>query len=109
MPREDRRIHFDNEEVYKALYSMCFQKQMKPPPPGNIFKIMEDKENAGQILVGIKNPINEKETGLEYSQDFMAAALMLFCRGCGIPLPKSAKKSVVINDGQVMLRVQMEK
>jgi hypothetical protein len=107
MPREDRRIMFDNEEVYKALYSMTFQKQMKQPPPGNIVKITEDEQNKGQILVVINNPLEQKETNLEYTQDFMAAALMLFCKGCGIPLPKSAKKSVVINEGQITLRVQI--
>lgn len=107
MPREDRRILFDNEEVYKALYAMCFQKQMKAPPPGQIVTILEDDENKGQIKVRIENPHDKTSANLEYTTDFVAAALMLFCRGCGIPLPKHAKKSVAIADGQMMLRVQI--
>jgi hypothetical protein len=107
MPREDRRIFFENDEVYKALYAMCFQKQMKAPPPGQIATILEDDENKGQIKVRIENPLDKTSANLEYTSDFMAAALMLFCRGCGIPLPKQAKKSVVIHEGQIILRVQI--
>jgi hypothetical protein len=105
MPREDRRIIFDNDEAYKALYALCFQKQIKPPPPGRIAKIREI--SGDQVLVLVMNPQDGSASELEYGRDFLAAALMLFCRGAGIPLPKSAKKSVVITEGQVMLRVQI--
>ncbi len=107
MPREDRRIIFDDDEVYKALYALCFQRQIKTPPPGKIIKISEDAENKGQILISLQNPQDKTNADLEYTQDFLAAALMLFCRGAGIPLPKSAKKSVLIQDGQVVLRAQI--
>ncbi len=107
MPTEDRRILFNNEEVYKALYAMCFQKQMKAPPPGQVVNVAEDEENKGQIKVRIENPLDKTSADLEYTHDFMAAALMLFCRGCGIPLPKHAKKSVMISEGQITLRVQI--
>jgi hypothetical protein len=107
MPTEDRRILFANDEVYKALYAMCFQKQMKAPPPGQVTQIVDDEQNKGQILVKVENPLEKTSTTLEYTHDFMAAALMLFCRGSGIPLPKNAKKSVMINEGQITLRVQI--
>jgi hypothetical protein len=107
MPREDRRILFDNEEVYKALYAMSFQKQLKVPPPGQVVKIYEDEANQGQIFVEMQNLHEKTEVKLDYTRDFVAAALMLFCRGCGIPLPKSAKKSVMLAEGQLMLRVQI--
>ncbi len=107
MPSEDRRILFTNEEVYKALYAMCFQKQMKAPPPGQVTQIAEDEQTKGQIKVKIENPLEKTSTTLEYTHDFMAAALMLFCRGCGIPLPKHAKKSVMIHEGLITLRVQI--
>lgn len=109
MPVEDRRIIFDNTEVYKALYALCTQKQMKTPPPGVVSHIKESEAGNGLIILQITNPQdpNHPETTVEYTQDFFAAALMLFCRGLGIPLPKSAKKSVVITDGTVMLRAKI--
>lgn len=109
MPKEDRRIIFDNEEIYKALYALCAQKQIKKPPAGRITALKVDGKDDSKLLVTIENnqadydPVKE----VEYTRDFLAAALMLFCRGLGIPLPKNATKSVLIKDDQVMLRVQV--
>lgn len=106
MPREDRRISFDNQEVYKAIYALTTQKQMKKPIPGGIVKISESAGD-GPIIVDFENPLEKTSAREEYTRDFIAAALMLFCRGCGIPLPKSAKKSVMIVEGVLILRVQI--
>ena len=108
MPREDRRISFEPEEVYKAVFALCTQKQMKKPIPGHITKVSE-VSGEGAIIIDIENPLDvERPRGREeYSRDFIAAALMLFCRGSGIPLPKSARKSVMIADGVLVLRVQI--
>lgn len=107
MPREDRRISFDNDEVYKAVYALCTQKQMKKPIPGHIVKITEGAGESGAIFLDFENPLDKSAECGEYTRDFIAAALMLFCRGCGIPLPKTAKKSVAIIDGILILRVQI--
>lgn len=109
MPREDRRIFFDDDEVYKAVFALCTQKQMKKPMPGHVARIAEAEGESGAIILDIENPHDPEKAAsrIEYSRDFMAAALMLFCRGCGIPLPKSARKSVMIIEGQMVLRVQI--
>lgn len=108
MPREDRRISFENEEVYKAVFALCTQKQMKKPMPGHIVKIAEGAGETGAIFIEIENPHDHnKGTKEEYTRDFIAAALMLYCRGCGIPLPKTAKKSVLLIEGVLILRVQI--
>jgi len=105
MPREDRRIIFENDEVYKAIFALCAQKQVKKPPAGLVKSITEDPKDPNKIYMALENPQEKEHTTREYSRDFLAAALMLFCRGCGIPLPKNAKKSVLIKGNQVMLRV----
>jgi hypothetical protein len=107
MPREDRHIHFESDEVYKAIYGLCFQKQMKLPPPGQVVRIAESNIAKGEVTLGLWNPQTRIETQIGYGQDFLAAALMLYCRGCGIPLPKRADKAVSIMDGKVTLRVQI--
>ncbi len=106
MPTEDRRIFFENDEVYKALYALCTQKQVKKPPPGLVKKIHE-KENGETVYLDLENPQDRSKAREGYTHDFLAAALMLYCKGSGIPLPKSARKSVLIVDGQVVLRVQI--
>lgn len=109
MPREDRRIIFEYEEVYKALYALCHQKQLPKPPPGAIQSVVEDEKDNNQIRITLINPqsSNNQQIIAEYNRDFLAAALMVMCRGQGIPLPKSARKSVVIGEGDVVLRVQV--
>lgn len=109
MPTEDRRIIFNNAEIYKALFALCSQKQIKKPPAGVITALKVDEADDSRLYVTIENPQDAENpvATREYSRDFMAAALMLFCRGLGIPLPKGGKKSVLIKDDQVMLRVQI--
>jgi hypothetical protein len=109
MPREDRRVIFDNEEVYKAIFALCTQKEMKKPIPGHIAKFTISEDEIGTVKIDIVNPLDTERPSAreEYSRDFIAAALMLFCRGSGIPLPKSARKSVMLVDGAMVLRVQI--
>ncbi|MBL4804538.1 MAG: hypothetical protein JKY71_06700 [Alphaproteobacteria bacterium] len=106
MPIEDRRIVFSSEEVYKALYALSVKKDMPPPPPGVVRMVSENTKNPAEIIVKLEDPSRHKAEAVEYSRDFLAASLLMFCRGAGIPLPKSGQKSVMINDGEVILRVQ---
>lgn len=107
MPKEDRRIIFSKDEVYNAIYALSVQKQMKKPPAGAVKAVAESKDDDKQIVIDLENPADNAKARVEYSRDFLAAALMMFCRGAGIPLPKSARKSVMIADGDVILRVQI--
>ncbi|MFP4314250.1 MAG: hypothetical protein ACLFR0_07980 [Alphaproteobacteria bacterium] len=109
MPKEDRRIIFTFEEAYKAIYSLSAQKDIKKPPAGEVVKINKDENDDSVIYMHLDNKQEkwEQQRKLEYSRDFIAAALMLYCRGCGIPLPKSAKKSVVLGSTNIILRVEI--
>lgn len=107
MPREDRRIIFEFDEAYKAIYAMCVQREQKKPPAGMITAIKDHLGDDKKIMVHYENLQEQTEASVEYSRDFIAAALMLFCRGLGIPLPKSASKSVMLRDDGIILRVQM--
>lgn len=107
MPVEDRRIIFDYREVYKAIHSLCIKKEMKKPPIGAILEVTDLGERQGQemLLMRIGDELNDLYESVEYSKDFIAAALMLYCRAISIPLPKSGKKSVMLRDDKIILRV----
>ncbi len=105
MPREDRRIIFDKSEVYQALYRLSLKKEdMKNLSAGAIVKISVNAEDPDQFDFHLVNPQDETKQTVTYSKDFVAAALMMFCRGAGIPLPRRAEKSVLIREGQMILR-----
>ncbi|MCC7305408.1 MAG: hypothetical protein IT558_04005 [Alphaproteobacteria bacterium] len=107
MPREDRRVIFEHDETYRAIYALCVQREIAKPPPGRIIEITEKEDKPGRIFIKLENPQTQKTADLEYGEDFVAAALMVFCRGLRIPLPKTSKKSVMIVEGQMGLRVQI--
>ena len=107
MPQEDRLIIFDYPEVYKSVYSLCVQKDIKKPPQGYIESVEHPSGDTSRVILHLFNETEEINAQVEYSRDFFAAALMLYCRGLGILLPKSASKSVSIRDGEVALRVRI--
>lgn len=107
MPKEDRRIIFEFDEAYKAIYAMSVQREIKKPPAGMITSIKAHLGDDNKVMVHLENPMDNSEASVEYSRDFLAAALMLYCRGLGIPLPKNASKSVMLNDERIALRVQI--
>lgn len=107
MPREDRRIFFDFDESYKAVYQLCAQKGVPKPPAGYIIRVEQNLEHPLELDFFFENnKTNEIET-VRYTKDFVVAALMILCRGIGIPLPKGANKSLELNRERVVLRVQM--
>lgn len=107
MPREKRLISFDTAEVYQAIYSLCSQKNMLKPPAGTVTDLSYNQSDSSLIVMKTADNVTGKKSRNEYSRDFMAAALMLYCRGIGIPLPKNANKSVTVKDGEVLLIVRI--
>jgi hypothetical protein len=61
MTREERRIIFDYAEVYKAIHTLCAQKELRVPPTGNITAMVlkDDDPNTGFFAQPPKNVISE--------------------------------------------------
>ncbi len=108
MPREDRHIIFENAEVYSALTALVRQRENKRLPEGAIEIIKPNEADKKQIVLFIQNPADGMKAKREYSADFIIAALMMYCRSVGIPLPKGARKSLIIEDNIATLRVQIK-
>lgn len=107
MPREDRRIFFDFEETYKAVYQLCAQKGLPKPPAGSIVRIEPNLEEPLELDFFIENHKTNAIETVQYTRDFVVASLMILCRSIGIPLPKGANKTLELSREQVVLRVQM--
>lgn len=107
MPREDRRIIFDFTETYKAIFALCLQKELPRPFVGSITALNFKADDDKSVVVRFANGLQGTSATGEYSRDFLAAALMLYCRTCGIPLPKKAMKSVEPGDDGVTLHMTL--
>lgn len=107
MPREDRRIFFDYEETYKAVYSLCTQKGLPKPPSGSIMRMEPNLENPLELDIFLESNRSGSLETVKYTKDFIVAVLMIMCRTIGIPLPKGASKTLELQQDKVILRVQM--
>jgi hypothetical protein len=107
MPREDRRIFFDFEEIYKAIDLLCHEKGLAKPVPGYIINVEYDPENPLEVEITMENNRSGSVEVVKYTKDFMVAALMAACRAVNIPLPKGANKAMEIHEEKIALRVQM--
>jgi len=106
MPSEDRRIIFDMSETYQALYKLSLKTDGSPKMiAGLITKVEEDGLDANKLNFFLENPQEGDKKMVSFSRDFVAASLMMFCRGAGIPMMRRAKKTVMIKEGAVILRV----
>lgn len=106
MAREERRILFDYAEVYKAVYTLCVHKEANVPPAGRISAITVRETGAERaISLKIMNANTEAAFKCDYTVDFVAAALIMYCRTCGIPLPRRGVKTVEIDEKAIVLRV----
>ena len=107
MPREDRRISVDFTETYKAIFALCVQKGLPRPFVGSITALNFKAEDDRCVVVRFANGLQGTSATGEYSRDFLAAALMLYCRTCHIPIPKKAIKSVEPGDDSVTLHITL--
>ena len=107
MPREDRRISFDFTEIYKAIFALCMQKDLARPVVGSITAIDFKGDDGKSVAVRFANGLEGTSATSEYGRDFLAAALMLYCRTCSIPIPKRGVKSVELRDEGVTLRITL--
>jgi hypothetical protein len=105
MPREERRIIFDFGEAYRAIHSLCVQKEERVPPPGNITAMAFKDNDSSIVTVKITNVQTGVNSRREYSCDFVAAALLVYCRKCNMPLPQQGLKILEVDSEGVVLRV----
>ena len=107
MPREDRRIFFEYDEAYRAVYSLCGQKGVEKPPAGYLQKVEPNHDSPLELDLFIESHKTGSIENVTYTKDFVVAALIIMCRGIGIPLPKAANKSLELDKEKVVLRTQI--
>jgi hypothetical protein len=107
MPREDRRVYFNAEEIYKALYTFCVEKELPKPVSGSLHKISTNLDNSLDLDFYIENGRTGSIEIFTCSKDFTIAALMHLCIEHRIPLPKGVNKTLEVSKDSLVLRVQL--
>jgi len=96
MPHEDRRIFFSYAEVQEAMADFALEKGVTPMPAGQIITINAIKADGSKMDCVLENRKTNHLENHILSRDFIAGALMMFCRTRKIPLANAANKVVEI-------------
>jgi len=100
MATESRVVTFTNTEVIEALLEFCAQSN-RPAPEGGVRQITFSNDRQVKLML-------EPEKGdapLSFYEHEVAAALILFCRKTGIPIPRRAAKSLQVAPDSVALHL----
>lgn len=111
MPTEERFITFSLEEIYKAIKIKALEESLEVPPDGELKSVDMEEGNGGddaQIFLTIVRKADDQEERLKYVRKFFALALVFYCQGKGIPLPRSGAKTLAILDDKVVMKIVMK-
>ena len=106
MPREDRRITFTNAELQEALVAHGMRTK-SPFPNGKIVDLSPSQDGGGGLLLRIFDDRAGKNYSLALRPEFAAAALIQFCKGAGIPIPRRATKRLSIVGDNLCLQISL--
>ena len=107
MQREEGRIIFNYAETYTAMYALRVQDKLSRPAGGTITDIVLKAGDDKNMVITFTNKLNGKSAKCAYNRDFLAEALIRYCRSCNIPIPKKAMKSVEPGDERVTLHITL--
>ena len=99
MHREERKIYFSNQELFKALAFFCETTNLNFP--------FDDKaklsfHNETELIATLCDP-DQSDVTREFLESEIAVALILLCKKLYIPIARKAEKSVEVLQDNVVL------
>ena len=109
MPSEERFITFSLDEIYDAIRIKCLADKLDRPVRGELTSIEMHEDNTDEqhlIFLNVKREDNGEEEQLNFERKFFAEALVFFCQGYGIPLPRRGQKLLQIASDKITMKVE---
>ncbi len=108
MPLEERFITFNLKEVYKAISIRCLQEDKDELPKGVLTSIeINGGDNEDQNIVYLHIDQEGETVQLEFDREFFALALVFYCQGSGIPLPKRGQKVLKVLEDRIIMKMSL--
>ncbi len=108
MPSEDRYIEFTYEEVYKAIRIRKITENQELPPDGEIARVRFNEKPGEETTITVDLRIAGGGMDyLEFSREFFALALVFYCQGYNIPIPRAGRKEIVTKDDKIIMHISM--
>lgn len=107
MPTEERFVTFSLDEIYKALSIFLILKETSSLAPGELIALdLMEGDSRDNISMKIENASGEI-VDLNFERKFFAEALVFYCQGSGIPLPKRGQKILNILKDKIIMKINM--
>ena len=106
MPSETRKLAFSRAELQAALVNYAFRSDMKLPN-GNIDKVVVSDEGDTTVRLIFVPMKGDDVREVEFSQEHVAAGIILYCRSQGIPLPRDSRKLLLVENDSVSMIMQV--
>lgn len=107
MPKELRKLVFDDAELRAAAYDYCLRNNVNIPQSPIDEVIASDNDAAVLVLRFSSGDLHDpKEVAL--SRDQVGAALIKYCSANKIPLPRSAQKILKVDGQEVSMMISVQ-
>ena len=106
MPSEIRQIIFRNDELTEAIdsYRVFAAEEL---PAGDVVSCTLDSHYSVTVKLGFAEKGDPETSEVELPPSSVAAALLAFCIGKGIPIPRYSDKSIQIIGDNIALVIRM--
>jgi hypothetical protein len=91
MPTETRKIQFERDEIRAALIHYALRTEMRLPKEP-IDKVRVAPNGGTVTFVYARQPGLNQPREINFTEQHVAAAVVLYCRTHGFPLPREAVK-----------------
>jgi hypothetical protein len=91
MPTETRKIAFERDEIRAALIHYALRTEMRLPKE-SIDKVKVSPEKATVTFVYARQQGMNQPREINFTEQHVAAAVILYCKTHGFPLPREAEK-----------------
>jgi len=106
LPQELRKIVFSEDELKAAVIDHCMRSGIKLSK-GVMIGFEATPDPAAAVIMSYDTTDLHDPTEIRIDQDQVAAALIRHCGANKIPLPRTAKKVLKVEDGEMAMMVSI--
>jgi hypothetical protein len=103
---ETRYITFPKDALLAAIKFLAAAAN-QPLPPGRLENCDVRSEPDIAVILGIRDDSTGELHRREFTAERLGAAMIAYCRQVGVPLPRTAEKSLMVSGDSLMLCVQV--
>ena len=108
MPKELRKLVFDDTELKSAVYDYCLRNNVQIPKSG-MEKIVANDEDERFLVIQFYSEDENSPKEVALSRDQAGAALIKFCSANDVPLPRTGQKLLKVDGGEVSMMISIQR